>query len=86
MTLTCSFLLLFVLKVEKHLSQELEILYTTCSAYTQKVSEYILLFRSGPPPHPLPPPPPPTHKIQICFFFQKAFNREFKIRVVGFLL
>ena len=38
MPLTCPLLLLFVLKLENHLSQELEILYR---AWAQKISEYL---------------------------------------------
>ena len=41
MPLTCPLLLLFVLKLENHLSQELEILYR---ARAQKISEYLLFF------------------------------------------
>ena len=69
MRLTCPLLLLFVLKLEDHLSQKIEILYR---AWAQKVSEYILYFLllfSSPPPLSLslPPPPPHTHPKKVFF-------------------
>ena len=41
MPLTCPLFLLFVLKLENHLSQELEISYR---AWAQKISQYLLFF------------------------------------------
>ena len=41
MTLTCPLLHLFVLKLENHSGQELEILYR---AGAQKINEYLLFF------------------------------------------
>ena len=66
-------LLLFVLKLENHLSQELEILYR---AWAQKISEYLLFsvvfFSVGTPPLSLSTPPPP-HTKKIFFFFRFGF-------------
>ena len=99
MPLTCPLLLLFVLKLENLLSQELEIVY---GAWAQKISKYllfcVLFFSVGilllqPPPSPPPPPPqtpPPKKKkfffLQIWILCQNSLTRELKIRVVGFVL
>ena len=69
MRLTCPLLLLFVLKLEDHLSQKIEILYR---AWAQKVSEYILflllLFSSPLLSLSLSPPPlPHTHPEKVFF-------------------
>ena len=70
-----------MLKLENHLSQELEILYR---AWAQKISEY-LFFQSLTPlplphaPPPPPPPPPPPKNLQIRTFCQNSLQRELKI-------
>ena len=68
MPLTCPLLLLFVLKLEDHLTQELEILYR---ALAQKNSEYLMIFVFSFFPLESPsstPPPPPPLKIKKKFF------------------
>ena len=72
MPLTCPLIILFVLKLENHLSQELEISYR---AWAQKFSEYLLFFPGW------NPPPPPKKKNQIWIFCQNSLTRELKIRV-----
>ena len=59
MPLTCPLIILFVLKLENHLSQELEISYR---AWAQKFSEYLLFFPGW------NPPPPQKKKIRFGFF------------------
>ena len=82
MPLTCPFLLLFVLKLENHLSQELEIVYR---AWAQKISEYLLFFvfsfsvgTNPPPPPPHPTPKKKKYFLQILdsLFFVKIHLQE----------
>ena len=98
MPLTCPLLLLFVLKLEKYMSQELEILYR---AWAQKISENlffcVFFFSVGISLLPLslsPTPSPPKEKkkktkilfLQIWILSQNSLTRELKFRVVGFVL
>ena len=90
---TCPFLLLFVLKLENHLSYELEIVYR---AWAPKISKYILFFFRLDPhtPHPTPKKKMTKKKkkkqqflfFQIRILCQNSLTRKIKIRVVGFVL
>ena len=62
-------LLLFVLKLENHFSQELEILYR---AWAQKNKQITIVFFLGcnPPPPLLPPFPTPKKIFRYGFFVE----------------
>ena len=73
MPLTCQLLLLFVLKLENLLSQELNMLYRV---WAQKISEYLLFFGvffrwNPPPPSPSLSPPHPQKKSSDLDSFSK---------------
>ena len=76
MSLSCPLLFLFVLKLENHLSQELEILYR---AWAQKIANtycylcFLFFFGWNPPFSLLPPPPPKKKKKKIFFLLQIWF-------------
>ena len=82
MPLACPLHLLFLLKLENHLSQELEILYRAWAQKNKRIRIvfffFVLFFGRNPPPlH----PPPHTHPFRFGFFakIQKSLTRDQKL-------